>query len=165
MIEFTDGALQFESTGAGTNEYTGGFLDYELTVDDSSKTLSGSFFFKPRRESGSGTLSPNGGNAETFSLWGNNWMHDTGGFAGVYSGWEELLDSLGYNGAADPFDQVQRLEITEAERLGIDLHVTNRTIVPPPDPSQNVPESSAIMVWAVLIASGAAGQRRVSARS
>jgi hypothetical protein len=72
-----DGALAFETDGAGSGQFTGGFLDFSLFVDGAASSLrDGTFFFKPQAESGSARLSPNRGTSSEFTLWGWNWMHD-----------------------------------------------------------------------------------------
>jgi hypothetical protein len=134
------GALRFETNGAGTGEFTGGFIDYQLWVDGAS-ILDGTFFFKPQAETGSNALSPNRGDAQAFTLWGYNYMHDSGPATGPAAGaWEPFLAALGYTG-----DIVTRSEV--GQTLGIALFASDPE--PPIENSAN-PEPTTFLVWSGL---------------
>jgi hypothetical protein len=150
------GALAFETNGAGTGEFTGGFMDFSLFVDgNAASLLDGTFFFKPQAESGSDKLSPNRGTSYTSSLWGFNWMHDGAPVdGGPTPDWTSFLSNLGYTGptvlrtpAAGP-----ALE----SPLGIALDFV--------DPPPSAPEPTGIIVWGLLAAIGL-GQFRPRLRS
>ena len=124
-----DGALTFETTGAGTSMFNGGFLDYRLLAADASSDPNnfqeidaGTFFFKPQ------AADMNKGNAQAFSLWGNNWQHDFGTDRATAL---SFLESLGYSGGL-----VDRSGVAP---LGIDLYA----VLSP----QAVPELSSVLVW------------------
>jgi hypothetical protein len=140
------GALAFETNGAGTGEFSGGFLDFSLYVAGSGASLlNGTFFFKPQAESGSEMLSPNRGTNFASTLWGFNWMHDGAPVSGGPTpDWTTFLSGLGYTGPT-----VLRTPESgpglEAP-LGIALYV-----VDPPAPA---PEPMGIVVWGLLAAMG-----------
>ena len=84
------GKLAFETNGAGSGQYTGGYVDYVLAVDTNpdvnvdtfTDVLAGTFFFKPQGENSSSMLSPNRGIISKFTLWGYNYMHDSYAYDG-----------------------------------------------------------------------------------
>lgn len=150
------GALAFETDGAGTGQFTGGYLDFSLFVGGSATSLlDGTFFFKPQAESGSATLSPNRGTSSDFTLWGWNWMHDgapvDGGDEPV---WSSFLSGLGYTG-----DTVMRSQLDSP--LGIAMYVVDAD-APAPEGLQS-PEPATFVVWG-LIALASAGAYRLRIR-
>jgi hypothetical protein len=151
------GALQFETNGSGTGQFTGGFLDFSLFVGGSlTSLLDGTFFFKPQAESGSAVLSPNRGTSEEFTLWGWNWMHDGNPVdGGTEPNWSSFLGALGYSGpevlrTPDSGPPLQ-------SPLGIALYVVDPD--PPAPASGHSPEPTAFFIWGLLIV-GATVHRR-----
>ncbi len=152
-IVIHDGGLALETTGPG--EFTGGWLNYEILVDDLENAdgfvsvTEGNFFFKPQAEArGSDLLSPNRGTINEFTVWGNNWNHDglaAGSFTDANQGdaadsdWD-FLSGLGYTGGF-----TNRADTHQGIDLGIDLFVASQQFVPP------VPEPASMMVWGSLI--------------
>lgn len=149
------GGLQFETNGAGTGEFTGGFVDYRLTVsstntNDPQVVLEGTFFFKPQAETGSTALTPNRGDPQAFTLWGYNYMHDSGPASGPAAGpWGAFLSGLGYTG------NVTRSSVNRT--LGIALFASNPE--PPIEQSIN-PEPTTFVVWGGLAMIGIGSCRR-----
>jgi hypothetical protein len=146
------GALKFKTDGVASGQYSGGFIDFLLSVEGES-ALSGTFFFKPQAESGGTMPSPNRGDAASFTLWGNNWMHDSEPFGGGPAvGWTAFLASLGYSG-----NNVLRPDIVAGEAnqtnhtLGISLFVT----------ASHSPEPTTFIVWGLLSMIGVGYSRRV----
>ncbi len=141
------GALQFETDGAGSGQYTGGYMDFALFVDnEATSLLSGTLFFKPQAEMGSATLSPNRGTSDEFTLLGMNWMHDGDPVnGGVEPDWTSFLSGLGYDGP-----QVLRTPSGDAQgiaaTLGVDLYVVRQG---GPNTLQN-PEPAALVIWGLL---------------
>lgn len=150
------GALKFETNGAGTGEYTGGFVDFALAiVGESSDFLTGTFFFKPQAETGSLMLSPNRGTASEFTLWGYNWMHSSGpyGTSDAVS-WDSFLEPLGYDG------NVTRPSILADElnrTLGVALYVNAPSTAPT---SAANPEPTTCVIWGVLVGAALVFTRR-----
>lgn len=147
----SNGALKFNTSGTGIGDFTGGFIDYDLRVDNDS-VLSGTFFFKPQAETGSTALSPNRGDAQAFTLWGYDYMHSSGPVGGGTDtvNWLEFLDDLGYSGDA----LVNRGE----SNLGIALFASDPE--PPIHNSAN-PEPTTLLVWAGLVMIGLGYGRRI----
>jgi hypothetical protein len=143
-----NGALKFETDGAGTGQFTGGFLDFSLFVAGSATSLlDGTFFFKPQAESGSAVLSPNRGTSDEFTLWGWNWMHDGLPVDGALEpDWESFLGALGYSGPT-----VLR---TPASGPGLVSPIGVALYVVDPDPpvlsEGHSPEPTAFIVWGLL---------------
>jgi len=116
------GALAFETQGAGTGQFTGGFLDYELFIGTSTVVEDeGTFFFQPAAQMGGSTLDPssplvpNRGDSEAFTLWGNNYMQDGNSY--TEQDWFDFLtDDLGYAGTT----YVTRSNVDTP--LGIDIY-------------------------------------------
>jgi hypothetical protein len=147
-----DGALKFETNGAGTGQFTGGYLDFSLLVDGTATSLlDGTFFFKPQAESGSAVLSPNRGTSSEFTLWGWNWMHDGDPVDGALApDWADFLGALGYSGPAvlrTP-DSGPGLQ----SPVGIALYVVDPATSAPD--GAHSPEPTAFVIW-FLIAAGA----------
>lgn len=148
----SDGALAFETNGAGTGQFTGGFLDFSLFVDGNTTSLiDGTFFFKPQAESGNAALSPNRGTNSTFTLWGWNWMHDGPPVVGTGPEpiWATFLSGLGYTGPAvlrTPSDGGPQL----LNPLGIAMYVADPD--PPALEGLHNPEPAALVTWSLLIA-------------
>jgi hypothetical protein len=138
------GALQFETNGAGSGEFTGGYLDFALYVAGAADSLvSGTFFFKPQAESGSAALSPNRGTSSEFTLFGNNWMHDGDPVdQGTEPDWAEFLENLGY--AGEPVSRTSGIGIP----LGINLYVVDPD--PPAPQGEHSPEPTGFVVWGLL---------------
>ncbi len=153
------GALQFKSPGANPGEYTGGFFDFSLFVPGKAagSILDGTFFFKPQAESGNAPLSPNRGDANEFTLWGNNWMHDGGPASGSnlsnFTDWVAFLTSLGHPnpGSAVLLDGGTGL----LAALGIDIYVLNDQPLDPPPGGSDVPEPTSMFVWSMIVACSA----------
>jgi hypothetical protein len=155
------GALKFNTSGTGVGDFTGGFIDYDLRVNDTS-VLAGTFFFKPQAETGSSALSPNRGDAQAFTLWGYNYMHSSGpvGSGPVGSGpvgggadtvdWLEFLQDLGYAG--------ESLVNRGDSNLGIALFASDPE--PPIHNSAN-PEPTTLIVWGGLAMIGLGYGRRI----
>jgi hypothetical protein len=137
------GAFKFETNGAGTGEFTGGYLDFSLLVGGSTASvLDGTFFFKPQAESGSDALSPNRGTSYNFSLWGWDWMHDGAPVDGATApDWNSFLSSLGYTG-----DPVYRTPPDGSAALLAPLGVAMYLV----DPPASTPEPTAIVIWGLL---------------
>ena len=147
------GKLKFETSGAGQGEFTGGYIDFALSiVGGPANMLTGTFFFKPQAEMGSTPLTPNRGNSSAFTLWGYNWMHDSAPFGGGDAvNWATFMDSLQYGGPA-----VVRPTIVSDESnqtLGISLYVTSV------NNSVN-PEPTTLIVWGALSMIGLCYSRR-----
>jgi hypothetical protein len=147
------GKLKFETSGAGQGEFTGGFIDFALSiVGGPSNVLTGTFFFKPQAEMGTSPLTPNRGNSTAFTLWGYNWMHDSAPLGGGDAvNWTTFMDSLRYDG-----EIVQRPSIVNDENnhtLGISLYVTAAT-------NSVNPEPTALIVWGALSMIGLCYARR-----
>jgi len=148
------GALQFKSPGTNPGEYTGGYLDFSLLVPGKAtgSILDGTFFFKPQAESGNAPLSPNRGDANEFTLWGNNWMHDGGPASGSnpsnFSDWNTFLATLGYSGGTVLRDGGDGLDAS----LGIDFYVVNDQPLDPPPGGPGVPEPASMFVWSMIVA-------------
>jgi hypothetical protein len=139
------GSLAFETAGIG--KYTGGYIDYVLTVDtnpnpeveDFEDVLEGTFFFKPQGENSNLNLSPNRGTVFEFTLWGYNYMHGSPAYDGANASWTDLFTQLDYSNnvtrpliVGDALDQV----------LGISLYVTSS--------QGHMPEPTAFIVWGLL---------------
>lgn len=139
------GALQFKTDGDGPGDFTGGFIDYLLVVPAMPDfSIAGTLFFKPQAETGSAALSPNRGDASAFTLWGYNWMHDSGPIDGSSAtvDWMSFLSGLGYTGP-----EVTRPEILDGgQTLGIALYASDPVAV---NNSIN-PEPTTIFVWGGL---------------
>lgn len=146
------GKLKFETNGAGTGEYSGGYLDFALDVGSTLNVVTGTFFFKPQAETGSSVLSPNRGNSSAFTLWGYNWMHDSGPIDGSPNSvdWAKFLGKLGYTG--DTVLRTDALGNTLEQALGVALYVSDPS---PPPPYASNPEPTTLVVWAVLMSVGA----------
>ena len=145
------GALKFNTSGTGVGIFTGGFIDYDLRVNNLS-VLAGTFFFKPQAEAGSSDLSPNRGNAQAFTLWGYNYMHSSGPVGGGADtvDWLAFLRGLGYTGSS----LVERGD----SNLGIALFASDPE--PPIHNSAN-PEPTTLLVWAGLAMIGLGYGRRI----
>jgi hypothetical protein len=145
------GALRFETDGADTGQYTGGYVDFALDiVGGAANVLTGTLFFKPQAETPSAVLTPNRGDSTEFTLWGLNWMHDGNPVGGGESiDWIDFLtESLDYTGTAE----VDRPTAT----LGIALYAVDQD----PEVGMHSPEPTAFVVWALLLAVGASLSRR-----
>jgi hypothetical protein len=148
--ESNTGALRFNTDGVGAGSFTGGFIDYLLEVPGvPGFSLTGTFFFKPQAETGSSALSPNRGDGQGFTLWGYNWMHDSGPInpadpAGAWS----FLDDLGYTGGV-----VNRAPFTgnlvDGHTLGIALFADGAN-----------PEPTTFLIWGGLSMLALAARRR-----
>ncbi len=149
MSDGGQGGFAFETNGAGTGEYTGGFLDFSLMVGGSSTSvLDGTFFFKPQAETGSGALSPNRGDSYAFSLWGWNWMHDGLPADGAAApNWGDFLSSLGYTGPAAVDRTPPDGSAALIAPLGIAMY-----LVDPPSGGMSNPEPTAFLIWGLLAA-------------
>jgi hypothetical protein len=142
------GALAFETTGTGTGEFTGGFLDFSLYVaNNTASLLDGTFFFKPQAESGSDPLSPNRGNDFASTLWGFNWMHDGAPVdGGETTDWSSFLSGLGYTGPS-----ILRTPSSGPgldAPLGIALYIVDPPA--PPDGGLSNPEPTTLVIWGLL---------------
>jgi hypothetical protein len=141
------GAIQFETDGVGQGQYSGGFIDFALALaGETSNLLTGTFFFKPQAETGSLMLSPNRGDASTFTLWGYNWMHDSPAFDSDTNSfsWSEFLDPLGYQGTVT---RPSIVDDADNHTLGVALYVSA--------PQSQLtyaanPEPTTCLVWGVL---------------
>jgi hypothetical protein len=145
------GALQFNTNGSGPGEFTGGFIDYLLEVASvPGFSLAGTFFFKPQAETGSTDLSPNRGDSSAFTLWGYNWMHDSGPIDGTPASvnWQSFLSGLGYTG------DVSRSSV--GQTLGIALFASD----PEPPIGSHAPEPTTFLVWCGLAMVGVGLSRR-----
>ncbi len=150
------GAIQFETNGAGNGEFTGGYVDFALTLDGAGSTLlTGTFFFKPQAETGSAMLSPNRGNSSAFTLWGYNWMHDSADIVTGVDGvnWLDFLQGLGFSG-----DALVSRNSAPGQTLGIALFASDADFASSAVSSN--PEPTAGIIWGVLIAMGAVVRRR-----
>lgn len=139
------GALKFNADGnGGPGAFTGGYIDYLLEVPGvPSFSLSGTFFFKPQAETGSSSLSPNRGDSSAFTLWGYNWMHDSGPIDGSAAtvDWLSFLGDLGYTGGL-----VNRSSYLDGgHSLGIALFASGQQ---PHTAAQ--PEPTTYLVWCGL---------------
>jgi hypothetical protein len=162
-----DGALKFETDGASTGQFTGGFLDFSLYVDGAATSLiDGTFFFKPQAETGSDKLSPNRGTSSEFTLWGWNWMHDGLPVDGRDEpDWNEFLSGsmgLGYDGP-----DVSRTLPNGAPGvgfpLGIALYALNADATSSA-PLHN-PEPGTVLIWGVLSIAAVLASRTRCSRS
>lgn len=152
------GALKFNTDGTGPGGFTGGFIDYLLEVPGIPDfSLSGTFFFKPQAETGNSLLSPNRGSAEAFTLWGYNWMHDSGPINSndPAASWDFLSAELGYDRASVnrvPFDA----EHNTGHTLGIALFAGGQQAVE----NAAQPEPTALLIWGGLSMFAVAARRR-----
>lgn len=145
------GAIQLLSA----DEFTGGYLDYSLYVGSVGDTVaSGTFFYKPQAELGNALLDPNRGDANAFTLWGNNWMHDGSPVAGSnepdFTDWQSFLSPLGYTGG----NVLRSAGGLDAE-LGTSFYLVNQNQLANPEPT-------ALVVWSLLGISCSAYRRRRS---
>lgn len=131
------GSLIFETSGSGSGEFNGGYIDYALHIDGSGSAAStGTLFFQAEDQgvSGSGPLNPNRGDSAEFTLWGNNYMHSGNGYDS--SDWATLLTPLGYSGFVGRSDTDTPLGIDLFARIDLSISA--------------VPEPSQVLAWSIL---------------
>ncbi len=158
-LRITAGGMQFETAGTGTGEFTGGWFDYELLIDDLAtdsvgfvSVTKGTFYIKPQAETGgSHPLEPNRGDSGEWTAWGNNWAHDgapygspRGERVGSWSDWD-FLKALGHPVDSDgDLRLTKRRNVDHGIQLGIDLYAVMES---EPGDTPTVPEPVAAVIW------------------